>query len=75
MLLHGSPGQTNTVHVTVVRIFLSYLCWNLVHTSRGREAGLNSIRNRVEEGAAATVTVIAGAGVALIAEEMHAQLL
>jgi len=43
------------------------LYWNLIHTSAGREAGLNSMRNLVVEGAAVAVTVIAGAGTDLIA--------
>ena len=53
--------------MTCVKILLSCLCWNLVCTSNGREDGLKSIRNRVEEAGAAAVTVIGGVGTDLIA--------
>jgi len=67
MLWHGSNGQLNGVWITWVRILLSSLCCHLAPTSAGREAGLNSIRNLVEEAGAAAVTAIGGVGTDLIA--------
>jgi len=64
---HRSEGQLNGVKISVVRIFLSCLCWNLARTLAGRDAGLNSMRNLVVEGVTGAVTVIEGGGAELIA--------